>query len=292
MKKRSPAAFLPGFTHKERVAAVSLLVSIILLFLAPSFIPFSQARHPADTAWLASVLLPEEPENPSPRQYVKPETKSAAPLFHFDPNTLDSSGWRQLGLREKTVRTLLRFRQRGGRFRSAEDINRIYGLAPSDAARLRPFVRIASTASAPLPERKFKREAPQVVDINTADSAVLESLPGIGPRLAARIVHFREKLGGFCRVEQVAETYGLPDSTFRKILPLLRVGAAKLKQLAINTAAMEELSQHPYIRYKLAKAIVAYRSQHGPFKQIGDLRKMVVVDEELIAKLTPYLQLE
>ena len=55
---------------------------------------------------------------------------------------------------------------------------------------------------------------------------------------------------------------------------------------------MEELAQHPYIRYKLAKAIIVYRSQHGPFRQPGDLRKMAVMDEETIAKLTPYLQLE
>ncbi|WP_028786890.1 ComEA family DNA-binding protein [Terrimonas ferruginea] len=288
MKKRSPAAFLPGFTYKERVAVYSLLISMLLLLSSPSFLPPKDPPLRADTAWLAAVLLPDEPEAATPAEQWAP-----APLFYFDPNTLDSAGWLKLGLREKTVRTLMRFRARGGRFRSPEDIDRIYGLSPADAARIRPYVSIAQAAPpSPLTGKKSYKPVQLSVDINAADSALFESLPGIGPRLAARIISFREKLGGFCRIEQIAETYGLPDSVFRRILPQLRIGELRLRQIAVNTALMEELARHPYIRYKLAKAIVAYRSQHGPFRQPGELRKMAVMDEETIAKLTPYLQLE
>jgi competence protein ComEA len=288
MKKRSPAAFLPGFTHKERVAVYSLLISMLLLLSGPSFHSPKDPPPGADTAWLSAVLLPDAPEPAATLEQSAP-----ARLFYFDPNTLDSVGWLKLGLREKTVRTLMRFRARGGRFRSPGDIDRIYGLSPADAARIRPYVSIAQTpAPPPLTEKKMYNPVQLSVDINTADSALFESLPGIGPRLAARIISFREKLGGFCRLEQVAETYGLPDSVFRKIRPQLRIGELRLRRIAVNTALMEELAQHPYIRYKLAKAIIAYRSQHGPFRQPDDLRKMAVMDEETIAKLVPYLQLE
>jgi len=288
MKKRSPAAFLPGFTYKERVAVYSLLITMLLLLWGPSFLPPKKPPPAADTAWLAAVLLPEEPE-PAPPVEQLAQTK----LFYFDPNTLDSAGWLRLGLREKTVRTLMRFRARGGRFRSPEDIDRIYGLSPADAARIRPYVSIAHLVPAPPhAEKKSYKPVQLSVDINTADSALFESLPGIGPRLAARIISFREKLGGFCRIEQLAETYGLPDSVFRRILPQLRIGELRLRQIAVNTASVEELAQHPYVRYKLAKAIVAYRSQHGPFRLPDDLRKMAVMDEETMAKLTPYLQPE
>lgn len=288
MKKRSPAAFLPGFTQKERVAVYSLLIGMLLLLSGPSFLPSKKPPLPADTAWLSAVLLPEDPEPVAPAEQLV-----SAQLFYFDPNTLDSVGWLKLGLKEKTVRTLMRFRARGGRFRSPEDIDRIYGLSPADAARIRPYVSIAQTAASPfLAEKKLYKPVQLSVDINTADSALFESLPGIGPRLAARIISFREKLGGFCRIEQVAETYGLPDSVFRRIRPQLRIGELRLRPIAVNTALMEELAKHPYIRYKLAKAIIAYRSQHGPFRQPDDLRKMAVMDEETIAKLTPYLQLE
>lgn len=287
MNKRSPAAFLPGFTHKERVAVYSLLISMLLLLSGPSFL---LPKHPplrADTAWLGNALLPEEPESAALAEQVMP-----TPLFYFDPNTLDSAGWLRLGLKEKVVRTLMRFRARGGRFRSPDDIDRIYGLSAQDAARIRPYVSITPAVSPPFAGKRSYKPVQLSVDINTADSALFEALPGIGPRLAVRIVNFREKLGGFCHIGQVAETYGLPDSVFRKILPQLRIGKVSLRKIAVNTAPVEELSQHPYIRYKLAKAIIAYRLQHGPFRQPGDLQKMAVMDEETMAKLVPYLQLE
>ena len=46
----------------------------------------------------------------------------------------------------------------------------------------------------------------QSVDINTADTTAFISLPGIGSKLAARIVNFRDKLGGFYSIDQVGET--------------------------------------------------------------------------------------
>jgi competence ComEA-like helix-hairpin-helix protein len=132
---------------------------------------------------------------------------------------------------------------------------------------------------------------PLPVKINTADSAAWEALPGIGPILAARIVRFREKLGGFHSISQIAETYGLPDSTFNKIQASLRLDSSSLKKLNINEMDEKSLAQHPYIRYKLARLIVQYRSVHGPFSHPTDLLNIPLVDDSIYRKLEKYIHL-
>ncbi|GAA0535528.1 ComEA family DNA-binding protein [Chitinophaga japonensis] len=141
----------------------------------------------------------------------------------------------------------------------------------------------------PAYKRTWHARKPVIVDINQADSAAWEALPGIGPVLAARIVRFREKLGGFHAIAQIAETYGLPDSTFKKIQPSLRLGSVSLKKLDINEMDEQSLAKHPYIRYKLARLIVKYRSVHGPFSRPEQLQNIPLVDDSIYRKLEKYI---
>jgi competence ComEA-like helix-hairpin-helix protein len=110
-----------------------------------------------------------------------------------------------------------------------------------------------------------------IIDVNNADTTAFISLPGIGSKLAARIITFREKLGGFYSVEQIGETYGLPDSTFQKIKQWLKLDNLSVKKININTATVDEMKAHPYIKYGLANPIVAYRNEHGAFSKIEDI---------------------
>ena len=107
-----------------------------------------------------------------------------------------------------------------------------------------------------------KRPEYTIVDINKADTSAFISLPGIGNKLALRIVNFREKLGGFYSIDQIGETYGLPDSSFQKIKPFLKLETSLLKKFNINSATKDEMKLHPYIKWNLANAIVEYRNQH------------------------------
>jgi competence protein ComEA len=130
------------------------------------------------------------------------------------------------------------------------------------------------------------------VDINTADTTEFIKLPGIGNKLSNRIITFRDKLGGFYSIDQVGETFGLPDSTFQKIRPSLTLINKELKQVNINTATLDELKIHPYIRYQLANAIIQYRTQHGNFSSVNDLNKVMLFNEELYNKVSPYLTIK
>lgn len=249
-------------------------------------------------------------------------------LFYFDPNTVSAEGWKQLGLRSKTIGTILKYLSKGGHFYEAIDLKKIYGLKPQEYARLERYIRISKPAhevknfsngspasskypgahrpvNAPLHgtinsagnasfsnPRSPGRGSPPAkysIDINTADTTGWISLPGIGSKLAVRIVTFRQKLGGFYSAEQLREIYGLPDSTFQKILPVLNRGNYSIKKISINTADIETLKQHPYIKWNIASAIVRYREQHGPFVSLEALLQIAVITPDIYKKVSPYL---
>lgn len=128
-----------------------------------------------------------------------------------------------------------------------------------------------------------------ILDLNTATQLDLEQLPGIGPYWAKRLLNFRDKLGGFASVQQVATTYGLADSTFQQIQPFLSVTTPVFRKIAVNLWTTEELKAHPYIKYKLANIIVKFREQHGPFSSVTALRRIRLFTLDVEQQLLPYL---
>ncbi len=231
----------------------------------------------------------------STTSYGDPKTKGE--LFYFDPNTISEAGWKKLGLRDKTIATILNYRNKGGKFKNPEDIKKIWGLFPDEAERLIPFVKIEATEWQPearnysndfAETKKYEPKKINAVDINFSDTSAWIDLPGIGSKLSQRIINFREKLGGFHSVNQVAETFGLPDSTFQKIKPYLQV-SGEVKKININAATVEELKSHPYIRYQLGNAIFQYRVQHGNYNSVADIKKIMIIKEDIYMKIFPYL---
>ncbi|AWO01961.1 hypothetical protein DLD77_09755 [Chitinophaga alhagiae] len=136
--------------------------------------------------------------------------------------------------------------------------------------------------------RTYNRPA-RVIDINEADSAAWESLPGIGPVLAGRIMRFRERLGGFYEMAQVGETWGLADSVFKKIQGMLVMREVSLRKTDLNQTDEKSLAEHPYINTKLARLIVRYRSNHGPFRHPAELQRIALVNDSIYRKLEKYL---
>ena len=228
-------------------------------------------------------------------------------LFPFDPNTASANDWRELGMPDKTILTLQHYLSKGGRIRQADDLKKIYGFPEEAFTILKPYLRFDEKQKTMDPEKRRtggdsypdweknnrKEKVISPVLLNSSDSADWEALPGIGPRLSSRILSFRSKLGGFSSVDQVSETYGIAESTFLKIKPYLVADeAGMLHRLNLNKASLEELQAHPYISFQLAKVIIAYRNQHGPFTSKDDLLKIALVSTELYRKISPYLAVD
>jgi len=312
-----------SFSKRDRFAVIILLVFILAIFFLPKAISSSgkKASSPQDTAWAASLKNLEEPEkakndqsndqneggyNHDDLQYDRTKSdysdKPHAELFYFDPNTLLAEDWKRLGLKEKTIHTIQNYLGKGGHFNKPEDLQKVYGLHKDEYERLAPYIRIVPTEkinnkgefthSTPDPSSGKTAFSIQVIDINMADTSAFIALPGIGSKLAARIINFRDKLGGFYSINQVGETYGLPDSTFQKIKPFLKLENILVKKININTATTDELKAHPYIRYSLANPIVVYRNEHGPFTKLEDLKKVMAITEDVYNKLKPYVTVD
>jgi len=303
------------FTRKERIGLFLIIFLILGVWISPRLMHTAQSQIvPADTSWIAAVQklrhastdgATSQRQHPndvsrldSANKYVPDADVSSRQLFYFDPNVLSTAGWERLGIRQKTITTIQKYVSKGGHFYKPEDLKKIYGIRESDYRRLERYIKI-ETSPPRSPENKqdefakkqSSHDSKYPIDVNAADTSAFIALPGIGNKLASRIVNFREKLGGFYSIDQVAETYGLPDSTFQKIKSFLKLETMSVKKININSASKEELKVHPYIRWALANAIVEYRNQHGNFSSLEDLKKISLVTDEIFNKLKSYLTL-
>jgi len=117
-------------------------------------------------------------------------------------------------------------------------------------------------------------------------------LPGIGPAFAHRILAYRQRMGGFYAPEQLLEVFGIDSLRYESVARNVLADTLLLSKIHINQAGMEDLRQHPYIRWNLARAIVNYRMLHGPFHSLSDMAKLELLDKALLAKLRPYLSFQ
>ncbi|MEQ9591243.1 MAG: helix-hairpin-helix domain-containing protein [Cyclobacteriaceae bacterium] len=281
-----------GFSRVEANGFLILLPLIILtLFSQPIYKHFFYDPIPpiVDSKELDSLIShwdldPESPKEPT-REII---------LFAFDPNTASVEELLALGFPSYVAIRIANYREKGGYFNKAEDLLKIYGLDSSLYLSVAPYIAMAprQDRSNPKPkvERKENVKAPIVFDLNAADTSALRAVRGIGPVLALRIVKFREKLGGFIAQDQLYEVYGLDSTVVSRIRTASFIDSSYTQgQININTATEQELANHPYINYKLAKSIVTYRFQHGKFSEIDDLLKIDTIDSTAYSKIRPYL---
>ena len=323
MKWKEFAADYLSFTRRDRIGIIVILVIILAIFFLPKGFSTTNNSKPttSDTAWITAMKKLEQKETSNDQQFSKYNddnsnsyqydrtsnnyyNKPKGELFYFDPNTLSPEGWQKLGLRDKTIGTIQNYLSKGGKFRKPEDLQRIYGLFPNEFERIAPYIKIElpdetnnykDFTDKTLKENSSIKTYPprySVVDINSADTTALIALPGIGSKLAMRIIAFRDKLGGFYSVTQIGETFGLPDSTFQKIKQYLKLENTSVRKININEATVDELKIHPYIKYSLANPIVAYRNQHGPFAKVEDLKKLIIITDDIYNKISPYLTVQ
>ena len=299
------------FTKKDRIGILCIVGLAGIVFLLPRL--FAKERKELtlieDSVFVNSVdtlqsklnYAEQYPsENNTAYQYETSQSNNftKGKLFEFDPNILPAAGWKSLGLHDRTIKTIINYRTKGGKFYNPEDLKKIWGMPEGFYAHVENYIRVTSIekkndfrSDYPRPVYEKKERNISSVNVNADDTTAFIALPGIGSKLAYRITNFRDKLGGFYSVEQIKETYGLPDSTFQKIKPYLNVNADAVKKLNINTATKEELRVHPYIKWNLANAIVEYRNQHGSYKNLEELKNIVLVDEMNFNKIAPYLSL-
>jgi len=301
-----------SFSKKERTGLIVLLTLISLVWLLPRFFGREKpvSAELLERADSGLVVARGTMAGATDHVVAEPREAKRVSLRVFDPNMVSAEEWVQFGVSARTAGTIRKYLERGGKFRQPEDLKRIYSLRPEDAERLMPYVRITqqelkrkfSKMYQPMSKRYEERGGDfrnyvnkprdRTVDVNAADSSAFETLPLIGPRLAARIVRFRESCGGFYSVDQLAGVYGIHDTVFLRIRPLLRLARPELRKLMLNRWDRDSLAMHPYITAMEARALVNYREQHGPFRELADLEKLALLSAEWIRRVGPYISFD
>lgn len=224
-----------------------------------------------------------------------------AELFTFDPNTADSTQLLRLGLAPWQVRNIYKYRANGGIYRRPSDFARLYGLTKKQYEQLQPYIRISDDYR-PAAEIYGKTQQPtyardtlryplkikpgEHIALNSADTALLKRVPGIGSGFAGAIVRYRERLGGFYKVGQLLEIDNFPESA----LPYFTADASRCRRLNINKLNLNQLRRHPYISFYQAKTIVDHRRLHGPIKSLDELQLYKDFTPEVIEKLRNYVE--
>lgn len=219
-----------SFNKTERAGLIGLLIILFLLIVFRASLPYIVSVKPDDVKrrqliakWEGSKQNKMSSDAPNERVPVEFKALSAIQstnnqqktsdlesishpkLFTFDPNTLDSQGFRKLELSEKTTAALLHWRTKGKVFKNKEELRKVYTLTEEEYLRLKPYIAIKATGR------------PQKINLNSADSTDLVYLNGIGPKLAHRIIEYRKKNGPFRSYDQLYEVYRFPDSTFQRL---------------------------------------------------------------------------
>ncbi len=248
--------------------------------------------------------FPKKKQNSeSKREWRPKEEKSANETFErfaFDPNTVSKDSLIRLGFKKRVAETWVKFRSKGKKYKSKEDLLSIYGIDSSLVSRLNNFLifprkekksKVYAKSNQEY-EKEFEAKIYQIpakkIDLNSCTEEDLKALGGIGSIFASRILKYRDLLGGYVRKDQLKEVYGLTDSTFQVIQNFVEISSPP-ELLQINTASKKQLSDHYFIDYKAAKLIYAYRAEHGPFIDKQDFQSLKGIPEHKKNEILPYL---
>ena len=309
-----------GISRKQARAAFVLMVLSFFLIWTPFVfrrwvLPLFPTSHETiNTQKMDSIVV--ELEKDAKSQEIERENKYAKKdytkvpdrpvrLFTFDPNTASIDQLQELGIPAFIAKRIDKYRSKGGKFKKKEDLLHIYDFPSAVYEKLESYIKLPEThatyAKSKYPEKSYPkndlpREAkayskPVIVpfDINTTDTTQLVKLKGIGSKLSLRILKFRDALGGFHSTSQFSEIFGLDSLALSELNKYAKV-QSPVKKININTATVDELSQHSYLRNKKINVIIVnYRTQHGAYQSIEDLKKVRVLDQKVIEKIGPYL---
>ena len=127
------------------------------------------------------------------------------------------------------------------------------------------------------------------IDLNSCDTNELVTVPQFGSKRAAKLLEYRDKLGGLYSLSQLQEVYILQNIDTAKLKTYLYINRQKIKKLNINTATYQELVSHPYIDAYLTKLILKHREKNGPIRDLNELQRITHAYPELMEKLRPYV---
>ena len=308
MKKQRNIYFL---LTTEQWLGVALLVVIVIGTLV--MVKHFQPEKKVETSWTNDSTRAEFTEYQANQDSIrKAEWKKKYPrdtieirMQMFDPNTADSTTLVHLGFKPWQAKNMLKYRAKGGKYRKAEDLKKLYGMTDSMYQALTPYIDIAkekvdslvrdslgvdSVRVDSLPKWLEKKDT--VLNLRIADTTELKMIRGIGSYRARQIVRYREQLGGFTHVEQMLEAKGMENVDSDSLLTHFFIDSVKVERMNVNVVGVKRLSRHPYLRFEQAQAIYELRRKKLRLDSIQQLQQIDGLDSKTVEKIAPYLNFD
>jgi competence ComEA-like helix-hairpin-helix protein len=266
-----------------------LIILIIIVFTLPHILPFFINSDQPEINTNAIAQFDSAFELLAKNDSVVRDS----PVQYFNPNKIDANEWVKYGASKQLAKRIENYIQKKGHFRKSEEVLKIYGFDSALFKKLSPFFKFDED-SFKVQVKKFYVKKINVerakIELNSTDSAKLEKLPFIGPVLSARIVKYRNKLGGFYDIEQLKEVYGLKEETFEKIKDKVYADTSLIIKLDLNNATELELRKHPYIGKYKASLILKYRKFKGHICSLEELSQNSIFSDIELEKLRFYFK--
>ena len=232
---------------------------------------------------LATVLAPylTFSNNRSKQKVASISKNRNDSLFNFNPNSVSEYELESLGLSSGQAKTLINFKQKGGKFYKKEDLKKIYSISDELYNKLEPYISI---------ERDENEIS--IIELNSATKEQLKKIRGIGEKTAERLIVYRTQLGGYSNLNQLDDVYGLDSTIKNNKTTYFIINTEVLSKIRINNVTFKELLYHPYCDYNTTKKIINYREMHGDFISIEQILENNLIKAKQYRKIAPYLTLK
>ena len=260
------------FTKRERIGFAVLLGMVLFVLFYPILFSPKSAEEISPEGF---EILVDTREDSGDSANVEIE------LFDFDPNSADSVTLLKLGFSPKQARSILKYRSKGGKFKSPYDFSKLYVVSEEQYLRLEPYIKI----------KEQRKAMVRKVELNTADTIELQRLKGVGPYYARQIARYREHLGGFYHIDQLKEIKGIDDERFLGFINQCTLNTSLISQLKVNHASEQQLKLHPYVGNRAAKKIISYR-QSAKIDSVIQLVNVGILTQDGAQRLALYLSFD
>ena len=279
-----------GYPKKER-RGIYVLLTILMLIAFYNIIEYQLWSTDFTSPTITVSPLDDDFENEKIRNNITKQF-SDKPIFI---DTAGISALTAIGFSKYQATIIFNYIQKGGAIYTRKELAKIYSIDQKTIDLTASKIIFSDSNSRKYQQKSnpfFVKKVPKKVELNSCDSASLDSVFFMSSYLAGRIINYRNRIGGFFELTQIQLIYGIDSAVYAKIAKHLSLDTANIKRIDINKVSFERLAQHPYIGYKLAKVMVNYRAQHGPFKSKSDLKNIILLHEEIFRKIERYILIQ
>jgi competence ComEA-like helix-hairpin-helix protein len=295
-----------GISRTETNGILFLILLLLLIILSPlmyrNIFKGGYYSYEADSIMLDSILqiFKQNVENDRLSQYMDQLPQDT--VFLFDPNVVDYPQMILLGFDSIIARRIVKYRNNGGKFKIKKDLLKIYDFSEALYTKLETYICLPdthrtsklkneNTLNPPVNNNLQPKKIVMKININSADTNELKSVPGIGSVLSKRIIKYRELLGGYSNIDQLNDVYGLKGRSLANIKSCTYIDTLFTpEQIRVNFCDWKEFVKHPYIDSRLANDIIHLRSTKGFLERIDDLKEIPYLNDSILYHLNPYFE--